>query len=449
MNKNKENPVSRGRLIAFAALALPLAGVTMPITAFIPAFYSSQMGLSLGTIGFALMALRFADVFVDLIIGYLSDNTKSKFGRRRPWIIGGTILLLPAIWMCYVPPSSVTIQYLLIWVGVAYLGWSLVNIPYSAWSADLSSEPTERRRIAGWREVGHLAGIFFALSIPFVAAFFGYGIDSVTMRWLAYLVCPMLVIGAVLTTRIREPKSIGAERPNWNAGLRYMISNKPFRQFFLFSFLAYAAQAFVQATFVLYVTFYVASPTLAGPLFLGYFAIAILATGPSVKVSERFGKHKTTAISMAIWTVIFFTIATLEPNEPILFGILFLLSGVAAAAPMTLAPALLADVSDYATMKTGRKEAGQYFAVWNTIQKATSAVGVGVALPLLGWLGFNPHEVTEDGLQALRIVCFIIPALPYLAASFVLWNFSLSDSRQSIIRRRLLVMEARSTEDAP
>ena len=124
--------MKRTKLIAFAALALPLAGVTMPITAFVPAFYASQMGLSLATIGVALMALRIADVFVDLLIGYLSDATKTKYGRRRPWIAAGVVLLIPAIWMCYAPVGDVTIAYLMIWAGLAYIGWSLVNIPYSA-----------------------------------------------------------------------------------------------------------------------------------------------------------------------------------------------------------------------------------------------------------------------------------------------------------------------------
>ena len=434
--------MKRSRLIAFAALALPLAGVTMPITAFVPAFYAGQMGLSLATIGVALMVLRIADVFVDLLIGYLSDATKTKYGRRRPWIAAGVVILIPAVWMCYAPAGDVSIAYLMIWAGLAYIGWSLVNIPYSAWSADLSSEPMERRRIAGWREVSNLAGIFTALAVPTVAAFYGHGIDEVTMRWLALIVCPCLLAGALLTLNIRETRTGPKERANWAAGLRNMIANKPFRQFFWFSLLAFTSQAFVQATFVLYVTYYVAAPTLAGPLFLCYFAVAILATGPAVKISARFGKHKTTAMSMCIWTVLFFAIAILEPNQPILFGILFLLSGAVAAPGLTLPPALLADVADYSTMKTGRREAGQYFAIWNTIQKATAAIGVGIALPLLGALGFDPQNVTDQGLQALRIVCFVIPALPSIIAAYILWRFPLTDRRQAIIRKRLIRNEA-------
>ncbi|MEM8986740.1 MAG: MFS transporter [Pseudomonadota bacterium] len=426
------------KLIAFGALALPLSGVSMPITAFVPAFYAGHIGLSLGTIGIALMALRMADVFVDLSIGYFSDNTKTKYGRRRPWIAAGVILLVPSIWMSYVPVGEVGITYLLVWVGIAYLGWSLVNIPYSAWSADLSSEPTERRRIAGWREVGSLAGSFMALTVPFATAFYGHGIDDVTMRWLAILVCSTLIVGGLLTLNVRENHTVKIERSSWSAGLKYMVSNKPFRLFFLFSFLGYLSSAVMSATFVLYTTYYVGSPTLAGPFFLAYFAAAILAMGPAVKMSNRFGKHKTTAVSMAVWTILFMIIALLPPEQPVLFGVFFIASGVFTAAPLALFPALLADVSDYAAVKTGRQEAGQYFAVWNTVQKATSAIGVGVALPLLGVLGFNPQNVTDDGLQALRFVCLIIPALPYLAASILIWYFPLTDRRQKVIRKKLL-----------
>lgn len=433
--------MKRSRLVAFAALALPLAGVTMPVTAFVPAFYAAEMGLALGTIGVALMTLRIADVFVDLAIGYFSDGTKTSWGRRRPWIAGGVVLLVPAVWMSYAPSGDVTLFYLMFWVGLSYLGWSLVNIPYSAWSADLSSDPIERRKIAGWREIGSLSGIFVALAVPFATAFFGHGIDAVTMRWLAIVVCPLLVLCAAATLSTPDTAASEAERPNWTKGLRYMLVNRPFRHFFLFSFLAYVSQAFVQATFVLYVAYYVASPTLAGPLFLAYFAVAIAATGPAVKISERFGKHRTVAASMVVWTLLFFAIALLEPGQPVPFGILFVLSGMASAAPLSLTPALLADVSDYAAMKTGRREAGQYFAIWNVVQKATSAAGVGIALPLLGALGFDPKNVTDAGLEALRIVCFIVPALPSLGAAILLWYFPLTDRRQAVIRKRLMQRE--------
>ena len=144
---------------------------------------------------------------------------------------------------------------------------------------------------------------------------------------------------------------------------------------------------------------------------------------------------------MGVWTLIFFAITVLEPRQPVVFGILFVLSGVAAAAPLSPTPALLADVSDYAAMKTGRREAGQYFAIWNVLQKAASAAGVGVALPLLGLLGFDPKNVTDAGLQALRIVCFIVPALPYLAAAILLWYLPLTDRRPAVIGKRLMQRE--------
>ncbi|MEM6680879.1 MAG: MFS transporter [Pseudomonadota bacterium] len=430
------------QLIAFGALAIPLTGVTVPVTSFVPAFYGAQMGLSLATIGVALATLRVLDVFVDLAIGYSSDITKTRFGRRRPWIAAGIVLLFPAVWMTYAPPEVVDIRYLLIWVGLAYLGWSLVNIPYSAWSADLSSDPAERRRIAGWREFGHLAGTFIVLSVPFATALYGHGIDRFTMQWLAYVVCPLFLVGGFLTLRTPEKTDLQITRPNWTGGLRYMLSNKPFRQYVVFSFLAYLSSALVQATFVLYVAYYVASPKLAGPIFLAYFACAIVAVAPAVKASTILGKHKTMALCMLLWTLSFSAIAFLPPKEPAAFGFLFILSGAFSAAPLTLAPAILADVSDYAFMKTGRQEAGQYFAIWNTIQKATSAIGVGVALPLIGLLGFDPENVTEEGLEALRFVCFILPALPYGIAAFVIWRFPLTDRRQDIIRRKLLKVQA-------
>ena len=74
-------------LLAYALPGLPLAVSTLPVYVFIPTLYSQSFGLGLAAIGTILLATRFLDAFSDPLIGYLSDRTNSRHGRRKPWIV--------------------------------------------------------------------------------------------------------------------------------------------------------------------------------------------------------------------------------------------------------------------------------------------------------------------------------------------------------------------------
>jgi len=78
--------IAAGRLLGFGSLAIPLSGAGLPLVLFIPQLYASHFGLSLATIGFIFFLGRFWDVASDPIVGTLSDRTRTRFGRRRPWI---------------------------------------------------------------------------------------------------------------------------------------------------------------------------------------------------------------------------------------------------------------------------------------------------------------------------------------------------------------------------
>jgi len=139
-------------LAAYALPALPAAMLGLPLLIFLPAYYVETTTLSLTAIGAVLLVARLWDVAVDPAIGALSDRTHTRFGRRKPWILAALPFVLVGSFMLFDPPTEAGAGYLLLWLLVVYLGWSMVQIPHQAWGAELSSDYAERSHIAAWRE---------------------------------------------------------------------------------------------------------------------------------------------------------------------------------------------------------------------------------------------------------------------------------------------------------
>src|SRR5271154_4662165 len=100
------------RLIAFSIAGLAIGGVQTAVVIYLPGFYAQRFGLDLGLVGTVLMICRLLNAFSDPVIGLLSDRTNTRFGQRKPWVIGGGLLLMAAIVAMYMPPASPSYLYI-------------------------------------------------------------------------------------------------------------------------------------------------------------------------------------------------------------------------------------------------------------------------------------------------------------------------------------------------
>ena len=98
-----EKRLTNWQLVAYGQLVVPLAVIGLPVAVYIPPFYSGTLGLDLAAGGFILMLARFSDVITDPLIGRLSDRTRTRFGRRRPWVVAGVPVMMISALMLFVP----------------------------------------------------------------------------------------------------------------------------------------------------------------------------------------------------------------------------------------------------------------------------------------------------------------------------------------------------------
>ena len=125
--------LSRTTIYAHGTLGLPLAVIGYPLAIWIPAHYAGGLGISLATVGTILMLARLTDVVTDPIMGELSDRWRTRFGRRRPWLLLGAPVMMYGVYKLFIPEGEVGIAYFLGYLTLFFVGSTMIALPHRAW----------------------------------------------------------------------------------------------------------------------------------------------------------------------------------------------------------------------------------------------------------------------------------------------------------------------------
>ena len=171
--RESDNRVGEFRILCYSSLYMPVSMVLLPVGVYVLPYYA-ELGISLYAMSAIILGARLSDAFTDPLIGVLSDKTKSRWGRRKPWIFAGAPLLMLSLYMLFVPPENPSLWYFGVWIVLLYFAFTIVDLPYFAWGAELSPVYDERTHITGRREQFHFAGTVSFNLIPLTAALLIY-----------------------------------------------------------------------------------------------------------------------------------------------------------------------------------------------------------------------------------------------------------------------------------
>ena len=198
MNQQKLTPFT---LISYAATAIPLAMLGLPLYIYLPTFYAQSVGLSVTAVGIILFVSRLTDVITDPLVGLYSDRFQSKYGKRKPFMLLGAVMLIGSFYALIHPPAEHTPLWLLGFSMLVYLGWSIISIPYLAWSAEITSDYHEKTRLSAARELFTIIGALSALLIPYLYSVSEDADKSLNILYVAFLITlfimlPLTLMGA-------------------------------------------------------------------------------------------------------------------------------------------------------------------------------------------------------------------------------------------------------------
>ncbi len=423
--------VSRGVLAAYAAPALPLAALFLPLHVYLAPAYAERQGVALAALGSVLLLVRLFDALTDPLMGWLSDRGWGGLGRRRIWVVVAVPLILGAAWALLRPPADAGLGWFALFMLLLTLGWTVASVPYTALGAELSGAYAERARVTVWRESAGLLGTIVTLILVAQA-----GLPAVAI--LLALTLPPAVLW--FWRAVPEPAPLGSGSPGLPAMIAAMVRDRLFLRLLAAYFVNGAANAFPPALFLFYVGSVLrAGQDVAGGLLILYFLTAIAGGALWSWGARHVSKHRLWCLAMLAACAVFLPAAFLGEGDLWAFVAICAVSGVLLGADLALPPAIQADVVDRETGRSGREATGSFFALWAVATKAALAVAGGLALILLDRAGYVPGgENSDTALATLAWLYAGAPVVLKLGAVALMWSFPLDRDAQASVRAALV-----------
>lgn len=396
-----------GKVLAYGLIGLPLAFAALPIYVHVPRYYAEVAGMELALLGAVLLGTRLLDAAIDPGLGWLAD----RMPRRRllalallPFALGFVALLNP--------PAAYAAPWLVGSLLLTYVGFSAASVAYQAWGADIGADSALRTRLTAAREGFGLIGVVLAAALPsLLAADINEGIAR-----LSWLLPPILLIAAATTFSQLAAGPVVAmpSVPFWPS-LRRVFDDPAFRRLLLV-FVANGIAAALPATlFLFFVSDVLHLERASGTLLAAYFLAGAASLPLWVKLAGKLGRVSSWLIAMALAIVAFAGASLLGSGDLAWFALICVASGLALGADLALPAAIAADLGER------QGQAGACFGVWNFFAKLNLALAAGLALPLLGMLGYVPGST--EGLGALTFAYALLPLGFKALAGLLLWHW--------------------------
>lgn len=424
-------------LAAYSLPSIPLSMLLTPIIIYLPAFYASHLGISLSALGIVFFLGRLWDGITDPIIGYYSDKLRFRMGRRKPWVLVGTpFLMLTTYFLCR-PPEGVGVTYLLVALVLFYIAYTVVRIPYISWGAELSPHYSERNRIAGFRELGTMLGIFISIGAPY---FFlkpeDASMDNIMLIFTITVVILLPITSVLVGIGVPDKSYHNHTSTSFKANLGALWNNKPFMRIMLAQGVLYLGTYIYNACMVFLIEQTMDLPGSFLPLILIEYTAMMIFVPILIAIAGRLDKHRVIAFGILVQVGALLIMAFATPGNFWQLAVAFTLVGVSFASWYIIPTSMIADTVDYGKMRGGADSAGIYMAVFNFVDKVALALAALIALPLLELFGFNPQgNNSESALFSVKIIGVILPAIIVFIAVLIYWNYPINKRKHATVMR--------------
>ena len=435
--------LNRSTLFFYSLTDLPVAMSIFPVIVFVPRFYASDIGVPLAMVGTIMIAVRIFDVITDPLMGYLSDHTRSRFGRRRPWILASTPILMVSIYQLFLPPEDAGGSHMLIWSMVLSIGTTMMLIPYYAWGAELSTDYNERSRITGGRAMAGVMGSLTAQLVPAAALIlFGIGGSAAVLEIVGItmlIVMPVCVALTLLYTpeaQVEVRSTVPVLR-----GLKIMWENRPFKMLVVAFMIGSIGLNITTPLYIFFIADVLGAEDQAIFMLTFFYLTSFFAVPFWVWLSRRIGKHRAYIASFVVIACAHPFYLLLGEGDfwfmlPITVATGFAAGGFAQSLPNSMK----ADVIDLDNLASGENRAALFFSSWSFAQKGTSSIGAAIAMFGLALFGFDAAPGASNGsdeLFGLRFLFSTFPSIFFLVGAAVVWKYPITESRHAEIRREI------------
>jgi Na+/melibiose symporter-like transporter len=390
------------------------------------------------TIGILLAAARLWDGVTDPLVGYLSDRTRSRFGRRKVWLYGSALPMALGIVMIWSPPADFGGVHLVAWMAVALLVYETAStaylIPHGALGMELTPHYHERTRLFGYV---HMIGFIGSLLGMATLQLMNMADDKRGFaQSLSFGAGAAVFLAILITTRFLPERAEyqGRGQANVLRSVTDVFRNEHARLLLI----VFAIETYGMATIMTLTPYLVAYvfplEALLVLVMMTYAVPQVVFTPFWIWLARRIGKQRAWTGALLASAVPFTWFYFLgEPG--ITFWVLTFVCGFLAGCGSVVQPAIQADVIDYDELTTGDRKEGAYLAVWNLVRKCAGSLCALITGLVLQFADFQPNQVQSDEtISAIRAIFGLLPAACYLVGGLLFLRFRFNEREHQAAR---------------
>jgi GPH family glycoside/pentoside/hexuronide:cation symporter len=443
----RDERLPRARIALYALPSLGVGYMLFLVSLWFLKFATDVLLLAPGVVAWIFAAARIWDAVIDPLGGYVSDRTRTRFGRRRPYMMVGALTLPWLFFWLFNPPATLSPSMLLVWSGAAlflvYTASTAFLVPHQALGAELSVNPTERSWVFGLHFAAWQVGAATAMAtMAVVEGAFDPNVDPRALLPTITLPLGVLsgVVMAICALRLHErPEYQGRGAESLLRSFGDVWRNPHARPLLIAFFIDSIGIASVGI-----MAPYVADYLLGGAhmllFFFGFYMLpGVLLVPIWPGIAARTGKKRLWVGSLVVSACGFGGFFFLEAGDTASLCLMAALIGGAGSCAQVMVPSMQADVVDWDEWKTGERKEGAYFAMRTFLFKSAFGVMVVLAGSTLQAVGYVPDaDQTPETLFALRVLFSLLPGACYLGtAAYVGVAFRFTPADHARVRAEL------------
>jgi len=363
--------------------------------------------------GIAIFIPKILIIFVDPMVGTLSDRIDTPWGRRRPFMLVGAVLASLSILMFFYVPHFASplaqASYMSLIVFVGFTGYSLYSVPYLTMASEMASDDSERRKIMSWRVVFMAIGLSISAFAGGFAQFLGGGVQGYhKMSWFYCAICLATMLATVVSTGNIHATVGAKERLSFVEQVRLVLANARYRRLLMVCFAQKLAEGLGYGSFAYFCIYVVHQPLSAiGLVVLASTAGQVLAQPLWLTASRRWSAPTLYTLGVLGWCVNLALWLAMKDQSPLWLIPLGLQAGASAGGFLMVTLGMLSNTMALDAEETGANREGVYSGFWLATEKLAFAFGALVVGVVLGLFGFvessNGVHVIQTPLAILGI----------------------------------------------
>ena len=390
-------------------------------------FLTDVVGIKPAVAGIAILVGRTWDYLNDPLIGHLSDRTRSKWGRRRPFLLFGALpFALAFILMWYRPPFENQVA-LAVYYTAAYVLFdaaaTFVYMPYFALTPELTEDYDERTSLTSYRMFFSILGSLLAFTIPLmiVGTFTPANAGKVLLMAVIFGLGSSLPLFLVFFNTKEREVFVAQEKPKFFDSLKAAFKNKPFIFGAVIYLLTWVCMDILQTILLFFIKYVLKLEGMSDIIMALIFVTAIIVLPFWEFASRKLNKRLAYAYGVAFWAVTQILLITVGPLVPMpVLVLLCIMAGIGVSAAHVLPWAILPDAIEWDEYKTGERHEGMFYSLVTLMGKIASSIAIPLTAIMLDVTGYIPNGAQQpaSALLGIRLLVGPIPAV-FLTISII------------------------------